>query len=437
MYLPRADTRVCPDQIKFNFFKEKKHMSRSTRFAVISLFLLVAVVAAACAPAAASTPQVVITQVPVEVTRVVAGTPQVVVVTPTTDPNAPKQLPAGSVQINGAGATFPDPVYTEWRFAYQYVDPAVVINYQAIGSGGGKKAIADGTVDFAGSDSLLTDAEYAANPDLQMFPTLAGAEVIIFNLAPEVTTTMVIDGPTLVGIYSAQITKWNDPAIKALNPDANLPDKPITVVHRSDGSGTTEIFTKFLSDVSADWASGPGAGSSVEWPVDKAGNGVGGKGNAGVAAAVQNTPYSLGYVELSYAVANKITFADMVNKAGKTVKPTAEALQSAMSDYGDKFSDKLTINLISNGPSATSWPIAGYTYMVVRMDMKPDAQLGCTKAEKYLDWVHWFMTDPGAAKRATDLGYAVLPPTVADKVAAKLSQITCDGKPINSAFMMK
>jgi phosphate transport system substrate-binding protein len=407
-------------------------MSPRTRFTLVSLLLFVAVVAAACASAAAPTPQVIKETVIAKETVVVPGAPQVVVVTPTIDPNAPKPLAAGSVQLTGAGATFPEPVYTEWRFAYQYVDPSVVINYQAIGSGGGKKGIADKTVDFAGSDSLLTDAEYAANPTLQMFPTLAGAIVPIFNLAPEVTQSLVLDGPTLVGIYSGKITRWNDAALKALNPDANLPDKAITAVHRSDGSGTTEAFTKFLADVSADWKSGPGAGSSVEWPVDKAGNGVGGKGNAGVAVAVQNTPYAIGYVELSYAIANKITFADMVNKAGKTVKANAESLASAMADYGDKFSDQLTISLISNGGGEKSWPIATYTYMIVYLDQKADAKLGCTKIEKFLDFVHWALMDAGAAKRAADLGYAALPDTVRARVFSTLAKATCDGKPVNS-----
>jgi len=413
-------------------------MLRSTRFAVMSLFLLVAVVAAACAPASAATPQIIKETVVAKETVVVPGQPQVVVATPTIDPNAAQALPAGSVQLNGAGATFPDPIYTEWRFAYQYVDPSVVINYQAIGSGGGKKGIVDGTIDFAGSDSLLT-TEYTTTTkgQLQMFPTLAGAEVLIVNLAPEVTKTIVIDGPTLANIYLAKITKWNDPAIAALNPDAALPDKPITAVHRSDGSGTTEIFTKYLADVSEEWKSGPGAGQSVQWPVDKAGNGVGGKGNAGVAAAVQNTPYSIGYVELSYAVANKIAFADMVNKAGKTVKANAESLQAAMADYGDKFDDKLTIKMISNGPSDKSWPIAGYTYQVIYMDWKSDATVGCAKAEKYLNWVNWFMTDPAAGKRATDLGYAVLPDAVRAKVFSTLAKVTCDGQPVKSAITAK
>ena len=411
-------------------------MQRSNRITLLSLLTLLAILAAACAPAAAPAAPAP-TQPPVEVTRIVQGTPQVMVVTVTPDLSKPTPMPAGSVQINGAGATFPDPVYTEWRFAYPYTDPSVVINYQAIGSGGGKKAIADKTVDFAGSDSLLADADYQANPTLQMFPTLAGAIVPIFNLAPEVTTTLVLDGPTLVGIYSGKITKWNEPALAKLNPGVTLPDKPITVVHRSDGSGTTEAFTKYLAAVSDDWKNGPGAGQSVQWPVDKAGNGVGGKGNAGVAAAVQNTPYSIGYVELSYATANKIAFAQMVNAAGKQVTANAASLQSAMADFGDKFSDKLTIDRISNGPGAGSWPISTYTYQIIYTDEKSDPQLGCAKIEKYLNWVHWFLTDPAAAKRATDLGYAVLPDAVRAKVLDTLAKVTCDGKPVNSDITQK
>jgi phosphate transport system substrate-binding protein len=342
-------------------------------------------------------------------------------------------LPAGAIAINGAGATFPDPVYTEWRFAYQYVDPSVTLNYQAVGSGGGKKAIADKTVDFAGSDSLLKDEEYAANPTLQMFPTLAGAVVPIYNIT-EVTQSLKLDGPSLAGIYAGTITKWNDPALVALNPELPLPDQNITAVHRSDGSGTTEIFTKYLSAVSEPWKNGPGAGSSVEWPVDAAGNGIGGKGNAGVAAAVQNTPYAIGYVELSYAKANKITFTDMVNAAGNTVTADADSLQAAMADYGDAFSDRLTVDSLSNGPGAGTWPIAGYTYMIIYMDMQPDSTFGCAKPQKFLDFVHWALTDQGAAQRASDLGYATLPEAVRTKVFDKLAQVTCNGQPVETAI---
>ena len=410
----------------------------SRKSSALFVMVVVALVVSACAPTSttvpAATPQVVekvVTQVvekPVE--KIVEKTVQVVA-TPTVAPAAPTPLPAGSITINGAGATFPDPVYTEWRFAYQYVDPSVIINYQGIGSGGGKKGIADKTIDFAGSDSLLKQAEYDANPTLQMFPTLAGAIVPIFNIK-EVTGTLVLNGQTLADIYLAQITKWNDPAIVQLNPGANLPDQPISAVHRSDGSGTTEIFTKFLAAVSEEWQNGPKAGSAIEWPVDKAGNGIGGKGNPGVAAAVQNTPYSIGYVELSYAVANKIAFAEMINKAGQQVKANAESLASAMADFGDAFDARLTVSSISNGGSAKSWPIAGYTYMIVYKDMAPDATYGCLKPQKYLDFVYWALTDAGAAQRAADLGYATLPPTVQAKIFATLANVTCEGKPLDT-----
>jgi phosphate transport system substrate-binding protein len=334
-------------------------------------------------------------------------------------------LSAGSIAITGAGATFPLPVYTEWIYAYQYVDPSVTLNYQGIGSGGGKKAIIDNTVDFAGSDSVLSNDEYTSGKDLQMYPMLAGAVVSIYNIdGSDATKPLVLDRSTLANIYLGNITKWNDPSIEALNPGFTLPDKTITVVHRSDGSGTTEMFTNALSSFSDDWKNGPGAGASVEWPADKAGNGVGGKGNQGVAAAVQNTPNSIGYVELSYAIANKIAFAQMVNKAGKTVTANGDTLASAMSDYAKTFSDMLT-NKIVDGPGDNSWPIAGYTYWILHTTSMQD----CNKAESILKFMKWALTDPAAAKRAVDLGYSVLPPDVREQVLAKLSEVTCQGKP--------
>jgi len=354
-----------------------------------------------------------------------SGTPQA----PAAAGDQPVSLPAGSIQINGAGATFPLPVYTEWTYAFQYVDPSVVVNYQGIGSGGGKKAIVDRTVDFAGSDSLLKDEEYQAGGDLQMYPMLAGAVVPIYNLEGLTAEDplLVLDRETLAGIYLAKITKWNDPAIAALNPGlaGKLPGAAISVAHRSDGSGTTEIFTKALAAFSPDWADSVGAGSSVEWPVDKAGNGVGGKGNAGVAAAVQNTPNSIGYVELSYAVSNSITFAQIVNKAGSTVTANADSLQSAMADFAGSFDDKLTTNIV-DGEGAGSWPIAGYTYLILHTTSMED----CQKAQKLMDYIQWTLTDEGAAKRAADLGYAVLPDAVRSLVVDKLSQVTCSGQPV-------
>lgn len=361
-------------------------------------------------------------------TIIVEGTPQIVEVTSTPIP----QPPAGSIQINGAGATFPLPVYSQWTFAYQYVDPAAAINYQGIGSGGGKKGIVDGTLDFAGSDSLLKAEEYEAGKDLQMYPMLAGAVVPIYNIKwakeiPSGTTLpkLVLDRATLVGIYNATIKTWNDPAIVATNPDLKdyLPAAPITAVHRSDGSGTTEIFTKSLAAFSPDWTAGGAA--SVEWPVDKAGTGVGGKGNAGVAAVVINTPNSIGYVELSYAISNNIAYASMINKAGKTVVPNDQSLAAAMADFAGSFSDKLTATIV-DAPGAESWPIAGYTYIILHTTSMAD----CTKAEHLVSFLKWALTDEGAGQAAANLGYSVLPGDVKDQVLAKLGEVTCGGNPV-------
>ena len=387
---------------------------------VVSLIvLLVAGLAlSACAPAAT----------PVAEVAEEAAAPAEVV----EEEAAPEALPEGSVLINGAGATFPLPVYSEWTFAYQYVDPAVVINYQGIGSGGGKKGIIDNTIDFAGSDSNLKDEEYESGKDLQMYPMLAGAVAVIYNVSwakefPEGVkdTTLVLDRQTLVDIYNAKITKWNDAAIVALNPDMAeyLPDAPITVVHRSDGSGTTEIFTKALTAFSPDWTAG--GASSVEWPVDLAGNGIGGKGNQGVAAAVLNTPNSIGYVELSYALSNGMKFFDLINKAGNKVTANADSVASAMSDFAGAFSDKLTATIV-DGEGANSYPIVGYTYIILHTTSMTD----CVKAEKLLGFLQWALTDDGAGELAGKLGYSVLPETVRDQVLAKYAEVTCDGAPV-------
>lgn len=347
-------------------------------------------------------------------------------------PTAEPTLAPGSVQINGAGATFPLPVYTAWTFAYQYVDPSVVINYQGIGSGGGKKGIIDNTIDFAGSDSLLKDEEYTAGKDLQMYPMLAGAVVPVYNLtwakefaADAKVPALVLDRQTLVDIYNAKITKWNDPAIVALNPglDGYLPDATITAVHRSDGSGTTEIFTKALASFSADWTAG--GASSVEWPVDKAGNGIGGKGNQGVAAAVINTPNSIGYVELSYAISNKMSAVSLVNKAGKTVVANAESVAADMSDFADAFDAKLTATIV-DGAGEGSWPITGYTYIILHTTDSTDA----VKTQKIVEFLKWALTDAGAGKQAADLGYSVLPAAVRDQVLAKLAEVSVNGTPV-------
>ncbi len=333
------------------------------------------------------------------------------------------KAPSGAITLNGAGATFPLPVYTEWIQMYKSVQPNVTINYQGIGSGGGQKAILDGTVDFAGSDSLLKESQYRKMPDLQMLPMLAGAVVPIFNV-PGVDK-LVLDGPTLAGIYLGKIDKWSDPAIAKLNPGVKFPNKTIVVAHRSDGSGTTEIFTSYLGAVSKEWKEKVGIGKAVEWPVDKTGQGVGGKGNPGVAQAVKSTPYSIGYVELAYAKSNNIPFADMINAAGNRVTANAETMQDAMAAFANAFDERLTAKIV-NAPGKKSWPIMGYTYLIIHMKESKD----CAKARALVEFIRWAVTDSKAAQKAADLGYASLPKPVQQKVLSKLHQVECNGKKV-------
>lgn len=337
-------------------------------------------------------------------------------------PARPANLPPGSITIVGSGATFPVPVYQAWIFAYQGVDPVAAINYQGTGSGAGKRAIIDRTVDFAGSDSLLTDAEYAAGGDLQMIPMVAGAVVPIFNLRvdSQPITDLTLSRTVLADIYLGKITRWNDPAIARLNRNIKLPNTAIITVNRSDSSGTTEIFTKALSQFSSEWASKVGAGPAVQWPAPGA---LGGRGNPGVAATVANTPNSIGYVELSYAVSNKLAYAKMVNKAGAVVIANGDSLRSAMSDFSGKFSPRLTADIV-DAPGRLSWPIAGYTYVIVRMSGYTD----CAKTQTMLAFFQWALTSNTAAGIANGLGYATLPGEVRSQALARLAQITCDGK---------
>jgi phosphate transport system substrate-binding protein len=393
------------------------------RFSVMfTLLMIVAIVAAACAPAAtpaATAP----TQPPVEVTRIVAGTPQVMVVTATPDMSKPTPMAAGSVAINGAGATFPFPLYSKWFYDYAFVDPSARFNYQSIGSGGGIKQITEKTVDFGASDAILNDDQYKAAPGIQMIPTVAGAEAIVVNLKDDagnpITASLKFPYTALADIYLGKITKWNDPALTAANPDVKLPNKDIVVVHRSDGSGTTFIFTDYVSSVSPEWKDTVGKGTSVKWPV-----GLGGKGNEGVYGTVSQTDDSIGYVELAYALQNKATINTVQNKAGEYVAPSIESTQAAMSDFGTALGDKLALSIV-DGPGKSSYPIAGYTYLLVYMD-----QQDCTKAQKIIDFLKYAYGQDGD-KSATDLSYVTLPQDVKDQVSAKLAQVTCQGKPLS------
>ena len=226
--------------------------------------------------------------------------------------------------LNGAGATFPYPIYSKWFDEYAKVDPSVRFNYQSIGSGGGQKQILAQTVDFGASDGPMSDDNLAKAPGkILHIPTVAGAVVLTYNLSGN--PSLKLDGDTIAGIYLGQIKKWNDPKITALNPGAKLPDQDIVVVHRSDGSGTTFIFTDYLSKVSAEWKQKAGNNTSVNWP-----SGIGGKGNEGVSGQVKQTPGAIGYVELIYALQNKMSYADIKNAAGQFTKPTIESVTAAL-----------------------------------------------------------------------------------------------------------
>ena len=343
----------------------------------------------------------------------------------------PTQPAAGSIQINGAGATFPYPLYSRWFYEYAFKDPSAHFNYQSIGSGGGIKQITEKTVDFGASDAILNQDQFNAAPGIQMFPTVAGADVVAYNVSELATPTaapgaagtptpaapLVLDGTTTANIFLGHITKWNDPAIAALNPGMTLPDKDITVVHRSDGSGTTFIFTDYLSNVSPEWKSTVGNSTSVQWPV-----GLGGKGNEGVSGTLAQTDGSIGYVELAYALSNKIQFANLKNAAGSTVTASLDSTAAAMADFGGDMPDTLARSIV-NAPGTQSWPIAGYTYLLLYMD-----QTDCVKAQKLVAFVDWAQSD--GTQFATQLNYVSLPDNVKQQVLDKVKKITCNGAPL-------
>ncbi|HZZ18148.1 MAG TPA: phosphate ABC transporter substrate-binding protein PstS [Opitutaceae bacterium] len=294
--------------------------------------------------------------------------------------------------INGAGATFPQQIYTKWFSEYQKVDPSVSFNYQGIGSGGGQKQILAETVDFGASDGPMSDENLAKAPrQLLHIPTVAGAVAVSYNL--EGNPQLNLDGTTLAGIFLGTITKWNDPAIAALNSGAKLPDVDIVVVHRSDGSGTSFIFTDYLSHVSADWKSKVGKGVSVSWPV-----GLGGKGNAGVAGQVKQTPGAIGYVELAYAHQNKLPFANMKNASGIFITPTVDSVTAALASA--TIPDDFRFSMV-NAPGTTAYPIAGTTWLLVYAEQKDHA-----KGEKLVQFLKWAYSD--GEKLAPSLDYAPL-----------------------------
>jgi phosphate transport system substrate-binding protein len=331
-------------------------------------------------------------------------------------------LPApatGQMLMNGAGATFPYPIYSKWFDEYAKIDPSARFNYQSIGSGGGIRQITARTVDFGASDGPMTDEQLKAAPgELLHIPTVLGAVVATYNLPSNPTLHFTPD--VLADIFLGKITKWNDPRITGANPGVSLPDQPIVVVHRSDGSGTTYIWVDYLSKVSKEWEQKVGRGTSVNWPV-----GLGGKGNEGVAGQVKNTPGGLGYVELAYAVQNKLPVGVVKNAAGKFVEPTIESTTAAAAGASKDMPADFRVSL-TNPPGDDAYPIASFTWLLVYKN-QPDETKGKALA-KFL----WWATHEGQ-KYPKDLLYAPLPAPVVKQIEAKLKEITFQGKPLLAA----
>jgi phosphate transport system substrate-binding protein len=319
---------------------------------------------------------------------------------------APAQL-----LLNGAGATFPYPMYSKWFNVYTQVDPSVRFNYQSIGSGGGIKQITEQTVDFGASDGPMTDEQLKAAPGhIMHFPTVMGAVVLTYNVAG-LSTGLKLTPEAIAGIYLGKITKWNDPELTAANPGLTLPAQDIIVVHRSDGSGTTYIFTDYLSKVSKTWESKVGRGTSVNWPV-----GLGGKGNEGVTGLVKQTPFSIGYVELIYATSNNLPYADVKNQAGVFVKPSLESVTAAAAGVAPSMPADFRVS-ITNAPGNASYPISGMTWLLVY-----EKQKNPEKGKKLVQFLGWMMHD--GQKYAPELGYAPLPKEVLAKEEAALGKVT-------------
>lgn len=306
-------------------------------------------------------------------------------------------VPASAAEITGAGSTFVYPVLAKWADAYKK-QTGIGLNYQSIGSGGGIKQITNKTVTFGASDMPLMPKDVEKNNFVQ-FPVINGAVVPLLNLPGIKPGDVTFDGATLAKVFLGEITKWNDPAIAKLNPGVKLPDTAIAIVHRSDGSGTTFIWTDYLSKVSADWKSKVGESTAVEWPV-----GIGGKGNEGVSATVAQTVGALGYVEYAYAMQNNLTYAKMINQAGKTVAPTAASFLAAAGS-ADWANSKDFRVVITNAPGATSWPIAGSTFIL--MQANPVNQADSDAALKFFDWGY-----KNGKQMASDLLYVPMPDSV-------------------------
>ena len=319
-------------------------------------------------------------------------------------------LAAQKVQITGAGATFPYPIYSKWFAEYNKLHPNVEINYQSLGSGAGIRQITSKTVFFGASDGPMTQDQLDAAPGKVLhFPTVLGADVPVYNITG-VTQQLKFNGPVLADIFLGKITKWNDPAITKLNEGVSLPGTDITVVHRSDGSGTTYIWVDYLAKVSPEWKQKVGVNTSVNWPV-----GLGGKGNEQVAGLVKQTPGAIGYVELIYAIQNKISYGAVQNPAGKFITATTDSVTAAAAEAAKKMPPDFRVS-ITNAPGEAAYPVSSFTWLLL-YETPQDKALG----KVMVDFMNWALTD--GQKFASDLGYAPLPPAVIDMEKKALLKI--------------
>jgi phosphate transport system substrate-binding protein len=342
-------------------------------------------------------------------------------VQPTTIPTVQPTKAPETVTINGAGATFPYPLISKWSSEYNKIKPEVQINYQSVGSGAGIKQITAKTVDFGASDAPLSEQEYKNVSGILQIPESIGAVVVAYNL-PGIQNGVKMSGDVIADIFLGKITKWNDPRIVSLNPGIQFPAKDIIVAHRSDGSGTTFVFTDYLSAVSPDWKSKVGKGKSVNWPV-----GLGGKGNEGVAGLLSQNPYSIGYIELAYARLNNISYAYIKNKAGKFIEPTLEATANAAAGAvpnlpagGDASWSSVSI---VNAQGDNSYPIGSFTYLLVYKD-----QTDRTKGKTLAEFLWWVVHD--GQQYSSGLLYVPLPEEVVSLNEKTIKLMNYNGQPL-------
>jgi len=330
----------------------------------------------------------------------------------------------GQITINGAGATFPFPLIDAWRVEYQKVKPNVSINYQSIGSGGGVKQFTEKTVDFGASDAPLSKSEQRSAKGAVHIPETIGSVVVAYNIPNFSNKGLKLSGPVIADIFLGKITKWNDPKIQTMNPGVSLPSNNFVVVHRSDGSGTTFVWTDYLSKVSSEWSNKVGKSKSVPWPI-----GIGAPGNEGVANAIKGTQNTIGYIELAYALTTQMPYAYLQNQAGKFVEPTISSTKSAVSasasnlPKGDQSWDSVSL---VNAPGADSYPIASFSYLLLYKELSTNPSIDGTKAKALVDFISWAITD--GQKFADKLGYVPLPDQVVKLDQDTLKSLTFHGK---------